>query len=191
MSFPISQDDFVVIETENEYILYRIHNICVVETNNDPNCITREKRDDVCKKLRITCTGKDDTIYELLHDNENYYLNGDMVFFIRSSIINLIDEYLILEEYDPREKLDFSELTSEEMKLSELFDNDDYWATRFWNDFLNIEKIGIIINTKPVNMTWRQFYINLINKIDTNGRLARLNPTKKSIFSPLFSVLGL
>lgn len=192
MNFPISQGDYAVIETPTEYIMYRIHSITILELNNDPHAITHEKKENIQKELRITCQGKDEQVMELSYDNTDYYLNGEIVFFIRESMKDLIDEYMILEEYDPREKLNFEK---SEFKLNELFNSDDYWASRFWNDFLNIDKIRVIINAKPASMTWRDFYINIINKIDVSGRLARKAERKtgqkaKSIFTPLFKVLG-
>ncbi len=188
MNFPISADDFAVIDDGDQFILFRIHNIVIVDLNNDPKCITHETPEYIHKELRITCMNTKDELFDLVYDNDNYFIDGIAVFFIRKSIEEYIDEYVYLDELDPRIEAVSCTDPNTSKRLIELQKSDDFWATRFWNDFLNIKNIRVIINAKPINMTWKEFYTSLINKIDM-VRTSR-HSKNKTVFAPLLRVLG-
>jgi hypothetical protein len=185
MNFPISADDYAVIESDDKYILFRIHSIIIIDLNNDPKCITHEKPEFIHKELKITCMNDKEELFDLEYDRDDYFIGLSPVFFIRKSLEDYIDEYRYLDEFDPREQILPDETTK---RLIELEKSDDFWASRFWNDFLNIKNIRTIISAKPINMTWKEFYTSLINKIDI---VSKTKDKKTTVFTPLLRVLGL
>ncbi len=184
-NLPIAINDYVIDVQESEYTLYRIHEICVIDVDNDPTGITHEKKESgrIEKRLKILIEIEEEKYKELEQVGDFWYLKNRPITFIREMLIYRIDDYFEMEKIES--------YTNVPEHLKDLLKNEDYWSSKLMNDFGSIKNFHVMCSIRPICMTWQAFYehfaVNLEMMLEISRREKK--PLVKSIFDPIWRLL--
>ncbi|AYV85990.1 MAG: hypothetical protein Solivirus2_61 [Solivirus sp.] len=182
-TLPIAINDYVLDVEDDTYILYRIHEICLIDIDNEPTSITREKRDKVDIRLKIVIEIAQDKYNELELRGDYWNLNSRPVIFLRETLIDQIEEYREIES--------LAHYNNIPEHLKPLLKSEDFWSTKLMNDFSSIKNFHVMCAIKPILMTWHCFYEHFAVNLEMMLEISERNKEemKSSIFDPIWKFL--